>query len=125
MRHLFFILSVLLVPTLTFAQNLKPVTKATVALADIISMLIQIAFALALLFFFWGLAQFIYALNQGEEALAAGKRKLIWGIVVIFIMTSIWGIVTSMQKIFNVSGGGVIDAPNVNLPHPDSEESPL
>ena len=51
-----------------------------------------LAVALALLFFFWGLAQFI--LKSGDAAShEEGKNKMVWGVIALFVMVSIWGIV--------------------------------
>jgi hypothetical protein len=45
-----------------------------------------------MLFFFWGLAQYI--LNSGDPtAQAEGRNKMIWGIVALFVMAAIWGLV--------------------------------
>ncbi len=108
-------------PLFLFAQDFKPVNKLTNGIADIVTTLVPLVVALALLFFFWGLAQFIYSLNQGDAALAAGKRKLIWGAIVLFVMVSIWGVISYMQKTFEIKGGGSMDVPSVNIPHQDAE----
>lgn len=58
----------------------------------IVKLLIPIVFGLALLFFFWGLAQFI--LNAGDEKTREdGKQRMLWGIVAMFVLASIWGII--------------------------------
>lgn len=57
----------------------------------IIQPLITLLFALALAYFVWGMAQFI--LNAADsEGRERGKRALLWGIVGIFIMTAVIGI---------------------------------
>ena len=59
-------------------------------------------FALALLFFLWGLAKYIFAAGN-EEAKESGKRIMIWGIIALFIMASVWGIVAFLQDLFGVT----------------------
>lgn len=66
---------------------------------DIISLLIPLAVALAVLFFFWGLAKFI--LNSGnEEKKSEGKEVMLWGIVALFVMVTIGGIVAMLNDTF-------------------------
>ncbi len=108
-------------PVISFAQDFKPVNKLTGGFADIIATLIPLVLALALLFFFWGLAQFIHSLNQGDTALADGKRKLMWGVIALFVMVSIWGIISYMQKSLKIEGGGAMDVPTVNIPYSQTE----
>ena len=69
-------------------------------IADIVRLLIPIVVALALLYFFWGLAQFILKSGEGEAAVEEGKKKMIWGIVALFVMVSIWGIITLISSTF-------------------------
>ena len=58
----------------------------------IIDTLIPLVAALALLYFFWGLAKFILA-SGDEEARDNGKHIMIWGIVALFVIVSVWGLV--------------------------------
>jgi len=57
----------------------------------IINRIIPILVSLALLLFFWGMARFIN--NAGsEEAITNGKQMMIWGVISLFVMVSILGI---------------------------------
>jgi hypothetical protein len=52
---------------------------------------------LAILFFFYGLA--IYILHAGDPDKASeGKSIMIWGILALFVMTSIYGIIGFLQR---------------------------
>lgn len=81
-------------PLIASAQGLKDIIRRVYYLVDIA---IPIAFALALLAFFWGLAHFILLKSGSETAREDGSRIMIWGVVALFVMTSIWGIVRFMQ----------------------------
>lgn len=63
-----------------------------VAVGNIVGLLIPLTAACALLFFFWGLVGFIQHAGD-EKAVTEGRRKMLWGIIVLFIITSVWGIV--------------------------------
>lgn len=91
-------------PALVLAQgntNLGNVESFVDTIGDLINTLIPIVFALALLFFLWGLAKYIFAAGN-EEAKESGKRIMIWGIIALFIMASVWGIVAFLQDLFGV-----------------------
>ncbi|MEK7642787.1 MAG: hypothetical protein AAB392_03245 [Patescibacteria group bacterium] len=63
------------------------------------STLIPIAFALCLLYFFWGVAKYIKSEGEGK---AEGRSIMLWGIVGLFVASSIWGIVIFIQKELNL-----------------------
>lgn len=78
-------------PTVAFGA-LESINLLVIQARNIIDMLIPFVAALALLYFFWGLAQFI--LNSGsDDAKTEAKNKMIWGIVALFVMVSVWGLV--------------------------------
>ena len=106
----------LLLPVVTFAQLQNIETNIVSPIGRIINLLIPIVFALALLYFFWGLAQYI--LNSGDEAAQAeGRNKMIWGIVALFVMASVWGLVKFLGTAVGV---GQDTGPSVNplIPKP-------
>lgn len=60
---------------------------------DLIRTAIPVIFGLALLVFLWGLAKFIFRVGGGDEkAVSEGKNLMIWGLIALFIMISLWGI---------------------------------
>lgn len=62
------------------------------AVSGIISIATPIVVGLALLYFFWGLAQFI-AKSGNSESHEEGRNKMIWGLIALFVMLTVWGIV--------------------------------
>ncbi|KKR70174.1 MAG: hypothetical protein UU13_C0012G0020 [Candidatus Nomurabacteria bacterium GW2011_GWB1_40_7] len=64
---------------------------------------IPLIFALAMVFFVWGVVKF-FIINAGEEAKRAeGKQYMIWGIVALAVMLSIWGLVAVLGTTFNLN----------------------
>ena len=60
---------------------------------DLIQTVIPVVAGLALLIFFWGLFKFIFRVDSGDEkAVGEGKNLMIWGLIALFIMVSVWGI---------------------------------
>jgi hypothetical protein len=68
---------------------------------------------LALAFFIWGLVVFIR--NSGDEkAKDEGKQKMIWGIIALFFIISVWGLVALLQEVTGVDGGAAgLSAPAI------------
>lgn len=61
--------------------------------------LIPLAFALCLLYFFWGMAKYIKSgASSGEKAAQEGKNIMVWGVVGLFVAFSIWGIINFIQS---------------------------
>lgn len=63
----------------------------------ILQPLIYLLFAVALIYFLWGVFKFVAGQNN-EEGQEEGKQHMIWGIVGLFIMVSVWGILNFIQS---------------------------
>ena len=71
------------------------------AFGKILKLSIPLVVGIALLCFFIGLAKFIW--NSGDtKKLQEGKDIMKWGIVALFVMVSIWGIIKVLR--FNLLG---------------------
>lgn len=79
----------------------------------LVNQLIPLTMALALLAFFWGLVRYIWN-SSSEEAKQEGKNIMIAGIVGLFVMVSIWGLVGIIAQTFGVRTGGSQTPPTVN-----------
>jgi len=98
--------TLLLAPTFVFAQEFDNVRRLIESVRDIIDILIPLVAALALLYFFWGLAKFI--LNAGnEDAQKEGKNIMIWGIVALFVIVSVWGLVRFVGSALGINPNSV------------------
>ena len=75
---------------------------------------ITITIGLAIAFFFYGLAKYI--LNAGdEEKKKEGKSIMIWGVIALFVMVSIWGIINVLADTFGVKKDQGLVLPNINI----------
>ena len=65
-------------------------------LNNVVSFILQpivvLMFAVALVVFFWGIVQFI-SNSSSEDGRAQGKKNIFWGIVGMFIMIAVYGII--------------------------------
>jgi len=84
-------------PTLAGAASLLN----TLALANtFLNALVGLFITLAIVVFFWGLIT--YLVNVGEEK-AKGLSTMFYGVLAIFVMVSIWGIIRLLQNTFQVT----------------------
>jgi len=60
---------------------------------------ISILVALALLFFFWGLASWILNMGNAEKS-KEGRTRMVWGLVALFFIVSIAGVVQVLSNTF-------------------------
>lgn len=95
------VISLALAPVLVLANEAcnNASLKAVLGrfLNAVISPIITLLFAAALLFFFWGLFRLIMALSAGESG-SEGKQHMLWGLVGMVIMFSAIGIVNLVSN---------------------------
>ncbi len=70
----------------------------------------------AMVAFFYGIVQFIWGSRDGKpEVMTKGKSFMVWGLVSLFVMFSVWGIVNYAQRIFGIQGQNTIIIPQIEL----------
>lgn len=69
---------------------------------EIVNPLITLLFAIAFLVFFWGMFTFIRGYEDDTKR-NDGKRHMLWGVVGIFIMVAVFGIMRLIAGPFGVS----------------------
>ncbi|MBT4894527.1 hypothetical protein HON59_00475 [bacterium] len=88
----------------SFASNYVYGTGSTITdiiffTINLINQAVILVVALALLFFFWGVAKFV--LNSDDvEKRVQGKSHMIWGIIALFVMLFVWQIVNILANTF-------------------------
>lgn len=60
---------------------------------EILNPIVALLFALAFLYFTWGIIKFI-SNSDSSEGRKQGKDSMIWGVVGMFIMVGVWGILS-------------------------------
>ena len=88
-------------------------------LKDIINMFINIGLrlipllgAIAFLMFIWGVARFIRAAGN-EKELKDSKNLLVWGVIGMFVLITIWGIVSFLRSEFGF--GSEVGIPQLKI----------
>ena len=70
-------------------------------LENIISTIIGIMFPLATAIFLWGAIEYILA-GGDEKKLKDARQKIIYGIIGLFLMVAVWGIVRAIVTSFGL-----------------------
>lgn len=90
-------------PALAFAQNFG--TNGFFGLLDaantLINRLIPFIIALTVLVFLWGVFKFV--LSNDAEGRKEARGYMVWGIVSLFIMVSVWGLVNILVRTFSLN----------------------
>lgn len=97
-------------PGQNFGGVLGLITLAGVILSRLVPLLIGVA----MLAFFWFLIEFIWKGKDSSDEQAKGKKGMMYSILAIFVMVSIWGIVAFIGNILGINQGGTMSG--FNLP---------
>lgn len=62
---------------------------------------IPLIFALALLMFIWGVIRFVIN-SEDQEQKEKGRQFMLWGIIALAVMTSVWGLVKILGSTFGI-----------------------
>jgi hypothetical protein len=99
--------SLLLLPLIVSAAPLDGVKGLLTAFGGLINITIRIIFGLAMVYFFWGTAQFV--LHSGDAKVRSeGKSKMLWGVIALFVLISIWGIIGFIGSTLGIKTGGTL-----------------
>lgn len=92
-------LSAFALPLVSFAQSATGGTNGIQYLVKsaggLIQGLIPIVIGLAVLVFLWGVLK--YVITDSESGKESGRTFMLWGIVALFVMVSVWGLVNILK----------------------------
>ena len=103
-------------PVMALAQTLGSVpTFSTIAntasnLQSVLYSIIPLLFVIALLYFLWGVVQFLRNAGVDPKAHDAGKTHMIYGIIALAVMASVFGLINWLAGTAGLQNG------QINLP---------
>ncbi len=118
------LISLMSVPFVALAAADTQVTKGFDSLGaivtsfnkNVVSGLATLFATMAMVAFFWGIVQYIWGVRDGKpEKVSQGNSFMIWGLVALFVMFSVWGIVKYAQTIFGIEGQSTIIIPTIQI----------
>ena|SRR3989344_1196448 len=95
-----FVGSSLFLPFLVLAQDATSITTLLGTLTGYINDFIPFIIGIAVLVFIWGLLKYFMS-GGDDEAKKAAISLIIWGIIFIFVMVSVWGLVNILTGSFS------------------------
>lgn len=110
MKLLFITFVLFATPVLAHAQTLEGILAN---IQNAINAAIPVLIGLAVIAFFYGLVRFIFQAGD-ENAIEEGKRIMLWGIISIFIMVALWGIMAFLGDLLNIGVSGNAVPPTVD-----------
>lgn len=99
-------ISVFALPFIVLAQE-DGINRLINQVQNVIYRLIPILIGLALLVFLWGVLK--YVISPGEDDKAKARDYMLYGIIGLFVMVSVWGLVTILAD--TIFGGNRINQP--------------
>lgn len=97
-----------LIPMTASAQSLTEggihVNKIIINIGDILQTIITLLFVLASLVFVYGVIKFLTAAGNGE-AMTAAKGYIMWGLIGMAVLASIFGLIEFIQTFVGVETG--------------------
>lgn len=103
-------------PLLAFAQPLTDINSVSTKAQYIGSMVIGLAISFAVIWIIVSIVRYLIA--GGEENRKKGGMAILWGVVGLFVILSIWGLVNILRNSFRTDAGQTTtDVQNIqNLP---------
>lgn len=98
-----------LLPTVVLAQT--QVFSILGVISNIMKILIPMLITAALLFFIYGVVRYVIAKNADDTKDA--KNIIFRGLIGLFVILSIWGLVGVIQSTFGIGSGGDIDSSSI------------
>ena len=116
MKKIITILAVI-TPCFAFANT---VSDVLVTILNILNIIIPLLISLGIVYFIWGVVE--YVLSGNTEKKEQGQQHMIWGIVGLAVIVSIWGLVAVLRNQFIGSDSSAQPAiPCINV---DGESGP-
>lgn len=82
----------------------------------VVKSLATLLLSLALLAFFWGIVEYIWGKRQGNgDKVKAGNEFMTWGLIALFVMFSVYGIIKLAQNILGMPNVTTIEIPNITF----------
>ena len=101
---LIILLASLIIPSVSFAA-LDGVTSLLNTILGIVKLVIPIMAGLAVVYFFWGMGQFILHDAGNDKTRAEGKQKMLWSVIALFVIFSIMGIIRFIGDSIGINTG--------------------
>jgi len=95
-HHIFILLSLVTAPIFVRAETLKTVVDTRII--PLLDAAVGFLVSLAVVAFVLGLVRYLY--SAGDNKKSEARQMMVWGVVAMFVMISVWGIVRIIHVTF-------------------------
>jgi hypothetical protein len=74
-------------------------TSILIELTKAFTTFVALGWAVALAVFMWGVVTFI-AKSGDDKEIVAGRKRMVWGVIGMFLLLTVWGVVYILSVIF-------------------------
>lgn len=92
-------------------RNFRDLIQVTI-IGGILRPLVPLLIGLAVVVFIYGVLVLIF--SEGGDKKEDGKKYMFWGIIGIFVMVSVWGLVAILQSTFGFDSG-INNIPSIQI----------
>jgi len=102
-----------LFPVLAFAQQQGggKIFELVDVFGKLIAKLIPVVIGLAVLIFLWGVLKYVVA--KDEESQKEARGVMLYGIIALFVMVSVWGLVNIFRQSLNLDENIIPSPPGI------------
>jgi hypothetical protein len=90
-------------PLLAFAQPLTDINTVAQKATNIGNLIVGLAISFAVLWIIISVVRYLIAGSNNEDARKEGRNAIIWGVVGLFLILSIWGLVAILKNSFRTA----------------------
>ncbi len=102
MKKFLLTISMSLLPMVAFAAAITDVESLINVVGNLMNKIAPLIIGVAFLYFIWGVVKYVTA-GADEEEQKAGRNMMIYGIIALFVMTSVWGLVSVLSGTFQLT----------------------
>ncbi len=99
-----------LAPANLFAQEFGYLEDVLDGISGLIEILVPLLLAVALVLFIWGLLGYLLK-GDDDTAREESRWRMIWGIILLFVIVTVWGLVALLIELTGVEPVNNIEAP--------------
>ena len=99
-------LALFLVPTVLYAQPVSDVSDFFRLIRNTLNSVVPILIGLAVVIFLFGVIKYIQAGDKAESR-SEGRQFMVYSIVAIFVMVSVWGLVEVLTVTLSLDNSGI------------------
>ena len=95
-----------LAPLMALAQDIVGVIGKV---SSILNAVVPVIIGLAVVYFLWNVANYVFKGDGADDA----RKGMIWGIIGIVVMVSVWGLVALVQDSLDIRGSAAESVPTL------------